>query len=78
MGKVDDIDISDIASNISARAISMLLVFSKGLGLSCYIGGIAGTPYLKETRYVANKLNIILPPIVVWRPRDKYLGIGQL
>lgn len=78
MGKVNDIDISDIVSNISARAISMLLVFSKGLGLSCYIGGIAGIPYLKETKYVADKLNIALPPIVVWRPQDKYLGIGQL
>ena len=78
MGKVNDIDISDIASNISARAISMLLVFSKGLNLSCYVGGMAGIPYLKETRHVANKLGISLPPIVVWRPRDKYLGIGQL
>jgi len=78
MGKRDNPDVSAIASNISARAIPMILVFSKGLGLSCYVGGVGGIEYLKEAKYVANKLDITLPPTVVWRPHDKYLGISQL
>lgn len=71
-------DISDIASKISARAIAMNLVFFKGLLPSCYIGGIAGIGYLFEAEYVAKRLGIPFPPTVVWRPHDKYLGIGQI
>ena len=78
LGKVDNADVTAYASNISARAIPMILVFSKGLGLTCYIGGIGGTEYLKEAIYLAKKININIPPIVYWRPRDKYLGISQL
>jgi len=78
LGHVDKIDVSPISKNISARAIPMILIFSKGLGLSCYVGGIGGIEYLDEARYIANKLDIVLPPIVTWRPQDKYLGISQL
>ena len=56
----------------------MILIFSKGLGLTCYIGGVGGIRYLEEAKYVANKLDITLPPTVIWRPHDKYLGISQL
>jgi len=78
LGAIDNPDISAIASHISARAIPMTLVFFKGLGVSCYVGGIGGLKYLTEARYVADKLNISFPPILFWRPHDKYLGIGQL
>lgn len=78
LGAINNPDVSAIAPRISARAIPMTLVFFKGLGASCYVGGIGGLKYLKEARYVADKLNISFPPILFWRPHDKYLGIGQL
>jgi len=78
LGKKDKPDVYNIATKISARAIPMILIFSKGLGLTCYIGGVGGIRYLEEAKYVANKLDITLPPVVVWRPFDKYMGIGQL
>jgi len=77
-GAAEDPDLSGIASRISARAIPMNLVFFKGLGVSCYVGGIGGVKYLMEARRVANELAIPFPPTPVWRPQDRYRGIGQL
>lgn len=77
-GSVTKPDVSDVASRISFRAISWILAFSKGLGLSCYVGGIGGMWYVMELKYVADRLGISLPPIPVWRPHDRYVGIGQL
>lgn len=78
LGAIDNPDISAIASRISARAIPMTLIFFKGLGVSCYVGGIGGLKYLTESQYAADKLNLSFPPILFWRPHDKYVGIGQL
>jgi uncharacterized protein YllA (UPF0747 family) len=77
-GAKDEIDITDISSRISARAIPMSLVFFKGLMPSCYIGGIGGITYLMEAKHVAKELQIPFPCIAVWRPHDKYLGIEQI
>lgn len=70
--------INNIVTNISPRAISFILLFSKGLGLSCYIGGISGVEYLKEAEYIAKKLEILFPPIVYWRPNDLYLNLSKI
>ena len=77
-GPVEKPDISDVASRISLRAISWILAFSKGLGFSCYVGGVGGSWYLMEVKYIADRLGISLPPTPVWRPHDRYVGIGQL
>lgn len=77
-GSVDEPDVSGVASRISLRAISWILAFSKGLGFSCYVGGVGGLWYLMEVQYVANRLGISLPPTPVWRPHDRYAGIGQM
>jgi len=71
-------ELSDFASRISARAIPMGLVFFDGLMPSCYVGGIGGIRYLIEAKHVAKGLGIPFPPITVWRPRDEYLGVGQM
>lgn len=68
----------DIASRISARAIPMCLVFFKGLLPSCYVGGVGGIDYLTEAEHVAIGLDIPFPPIALWRPHDKYMGIAQV
>jgi hypothetical protein len=77
-GSVEKPDVSGVAPRISFRAISWILAFSKGLGFSCYVGGVGGAWYLMEVKYVADRLDISLPPTPVWRPHDRYVGIGQL
>jgi len=76
-GHQDSPDILRIASQISARAISMALVFFNGLQPSCYVGGAAGLGYLAQARSVAEGLGILFPPVAVWRPYDRYAGVGQ-
>jgi hypothetical protein len=76
-GRADSPDLTGLASRISARAIPMALVFFNGLQPSCYVGGAGGVGYLTETEHVAEGLGISFPPVVVWRPRDRYLGAGQ-
>jgi hypothetical protein len=76
-GNENNPDILWIASQISARAIPMGLVFFNGLQPSCYVGGVAGATYLMEAEHVAKGLGVPFPPAVVWRPRDRYLGVGQ-
>jgi hypothetical protein len=77
LGDKDNPETISIASQISARAIPMGLVFFEGLKPSCYVGGVGGLAYLNEAEHVAKGLGIPFPPIVVWRPCDKYLGVGQ-
>jgi hypothetical protein len=74
----NDIKISEFASQISARSLSMPLIFFPGLGVSCYVGGVGGIEYLTQSKYVAERLKLIFPPVVVWRPKDIYNGVGQL
>lgn len=70
--------VSEVISRISARSLSMPLVFFQGLGVGCYVGGVGGTEYLKQAQFVAERLNMTFSPVVVWRPRDVYFGVGQL
>jgi hypothetical protein len=72
------LQVSDVASHISARSLSMPLIFFPGLGVSCYVGGVGGKEYLVQAKNVAQRLKLIFSPIVVWRPKDVYNGIGQL
>ena len=73
-----DPQISEVASQISARSLSMPLVFFHGLAVACYVGGVDGEEYLMQAEYVAERLGLNFSPVVVWRPKDIYLGIGQL
>lgn len=73
-----DPQISGIVSQISARSLSMPLIFFHGLGTSCYVGGVGGQEYLMQAKYVAKRLGLSFPPVLVWRPKDFYAGIGQL
>lgn len=70
--------LSNIASRMFPRSVPMILTFFKGLLPSCYVGGVGGMTYLKETQYIARSMEIPLPPIAIWRPHDWYLGLGQM
>lgn len=65
-------------TKLSARALAMPILFLKGLGVSCYVGGVGGKQYLLQAEHAANRIGIGFPPLVVWRPRDRYLGLGQV
>ena len=77
-GSKADPQISEFVNNISARGISVPLVFFKGLDVGCYVGGIGGSVYLRQASYIAEHLGTPFPPVAVWRPKDEYLGVGQL
>ncbi len=77
-GSKRDANVSEFLSKISARSLPMPLVFFHGLNVGCYVGGVGGTAYLKQTRFVAKHLNMTFPPVIIWRPRDAYFGVGQL
>lgn len=65
-------------SRVSARALAMPLILFGGLGVTCYVGGVGGRQYLWQARYVADQMGMTFPPVVIWRPHDRYLGLGQL
>jgi hypothetical protein len=71
-------DLPKIMDRLSFRSVAMPLVFSEGLNLSCFVGGLGGIEYLNEAKYIAQRMNTAFPPIVVWRPRETYQGLGQL
>jgi predicted DNA-binding antitoxin AbrB/MazE fold protein len=71
-------EIWDHLDRVSARALAMPLVFFGGLHVTCYVGGIGGREYLRQAKHVAGRMGIAFPPIVIWRPRDRYLGLAQL
>lgn len=70
--------LSEIVSRISARSLSMPLVFFNGLKIGCYVGGVGGKDYLEQASYVAEHLGLIFPPVAIWRPKDVYFGVGQM
>jgi hypothetical protein len=78
LGTSDEPRLSDIASKISARSIAMNLVFFRGMVPSFYAGGAGAIGYLTEARHVAKAIDIPFPPVAIWRPSDRYLGLGQL
>lgn len=56
----------------------MPLIFFHGLEVCCYVGGVGGAEYLRQAKYVAESVGMAFPPIVIWRPKDVYFGVGQL
>lgn len=74
----DKPEISKISPRISARSLTMPLVFFDGLKVCCYVGGVGGQAYLREAKYVAEHLGTLFPPVVIWRPMDVYVGVSQL
>ena len=70
--------LSGIISRISARSLSMPLIFFDGLKVGCYVGGVGGKEYLQQASLVARNMGMHFPPIAIWRPKDVYFGVGQL
>ena len=62
---------------LSPRAIPILLLLTRDLGIECYASGTGGVDYMVVGSLVFNKLSINMPLVLLWPSRDDYYGIGQ-
>ena len=68
----------EMISNISPRAIHILLLLARELNTSCYVTGTGGSlQYTLVASKVFKALNINPPSVVLWPSEDRYIGIGQ-
>jgi hypothetical protein len=77
LGRLDDLDLSTSAADLSPRAIPIPLLLSRDLGVSCYCSGTGGIGYLVDSSVIARKLALRFPIVAVWASKDSYLGIGH-
>jgi hypothetical protein len=69
---------SSILKELSPRAIPILLLLSRDLGICCYASGTGGSmDYTMVGRLVFKELSIRMPVTVIWASEDVYSGMGQ-
>ena len=69
---------SNILNALSPRAIPILLLLSRDLGLCCYASGTGGSmDYTMVGRLVFKELSIRMPITVIWASEDVFAGLGQ-
>ena len=65
-------------NELSPRAIPILLLLSRDLGLCCYASGTGGSmDYTMVGRLVFKELSIRMPITVIWASEDVFSGLGQ-
>lgn len=63
---------------ISPRAIPILLLLAREIGIGCFASGTGGSlGYTIVGRLIFNELSIKMPLTVVWPSEDQYVGLGQ-
>src|ERR671914_917064 len=68
----------DVIQKISPRAIPILLLLSRELGIGCYASGTGGSVgYTIVGSLIFKELAVKMPLTVVWPSDDKYIGFGQ-
>jgi hypothetical protein len=67
----------ELLQYLSPRAISLLLLLSRELGITCYCSGVGAIDYMIYGNAVFDVLSIKRPLIVFWPSRDVYNGIAQ-
>jgi hypothetical protein len=68
----------EIISNLSPRAIPILLLLCRDLGVTNFVSGTGGSMgYTIVASMVFNELGIDMPHVVLWPSNDVYAGIGQ-
>jgi hypothetical protein len=70
--------IKDYSMKLTPQAVSRHLVFFEGLKPALYISGWGAMPFTLVAKGVADDFNLHFPPIIPFRIREKYYGIGQL
>jgi len=79
LGNRNEMTISnDMLQRLSPRAIPILLLLSRDLGISCYASGTGGSMgYTMVGAMVFKELSIKMPVTLVWAAIDVYHGLGQ-
>ena len=68
----------EVIHKVSPRAIPILLLLSKELGIGCYASGTGGSiGYTIVGSLIFKELSIKMPLTVVWPADDMYVGLGQ-
>jgi hypothetical protein len=68
----------EVIDKVSPRAIPILLLLSKELGIGCYASGTGGSVgYTIVGSLIFKELSIKMPLTVVWPADDMYVGLGQ-
>jgi hypothetical protein len=70
-------DLSKVISHISPKAISIPLLLSRDLEISCYCSGKGGLGYLMDAKAISKHLGIRWPLTLVWCSKDVYRGMAQ-
>lgn len=79
LGNRNEMTISkDTLQELSPRAIPILLLLSRDLGISCYASGTGGSMgYTMVGAKVFKELSIKMPLTLVWAATDVYHGLSQ-
>jgi hypothetical protein len=79
LGSRNEMTISkDMLKGLSPRAIPILLLLSRDLGISCYASGTGGSMgYTMVGAMVFKELAIKMPITLVWAATDVYEGLAQ-
>jgi hypothetical protein len=80
LGKKYTMDLlkEEVIHRISPRAIPILLLLSRDLGITCYASGTGGSmDYAVVGSMVFKELSVNIPLTVIWSSKDIYYGIGQ-
>lgn len=75
---LDTKEINNYSMKLSPQAVSRHLVFFEGLKPAVYISGWGAMPFTLVAKGIADDFNILFPPIIPFRIKEKYDGIGQL
>jgi hypothetical protein len=68
----------DVVQKVSPRAIPILLLLSRELGIGYYASGTGGSVgYSIVGSLIFDELSIKIPITVVWPSEDRYIGFGQ-
>ena len=79
IGSLNAIDLSgETLHSISPRAIPILLLLARDLGIGCYASGTGGSlGYMLVGSLVFKQMAVNMPLTTVWPSADIYSGIGQ-
>jgi hypothetical protein len=67
----------EILKDLFPRAIPIILLLARDLGVSCYASGIGGIDYMIHAAAVCDELSIKMPLTLFWPSKDVYQGLGQ-
>lgn len=70
--------IEDYVGKLSPQAVSRHLIFFEGLKPAVYVSGWGAMPFTLVARGIAGDFNLHFPPVIPFRIKEQYGGIGQL